>query len=264
MLIANQTIYLELQKTGSTHTRSILNQYFGDSAVMIGKHNTIAEVPDHIIGDISKKLFVGNIRNPWDWYVSLWSFGCQSRGGIYRKLTDSENQNKPWSLNKVLYYLTFKWIKDQDCKNWKRLYSDPNNYSNFNEWLKLIVLSDSTRLAQIYKYSAVNRDFGLFTDRFLWLYTKPGHIDHTENTVQNPIFITDYIIRNESIEEDLRKLIIKLDGDLVRFENILAHSPKRINQSKRDRDYRKYYTQESIDFVRTHESLIVNHFDYEF
>jgi hypothetical protein len=87
MTITDDFIYLELQKTGSTHVTKLLQQLHKNNFVKIGKHNTIKTMPKHVLVGFESKIKVGNIRNPWDWYVSLWSFGCQKRGGLHKMLT---------------------------------------------------------------------------------------------------------------------------------------------------------------------------------
>ena len=75
MLITDKLVYLELHKTGCTFTRLVLAELFSDSCRIVGKHNLVETIPQDVLGDFETKTKIGNIRNPWDWYVSLWAFG---------------------------------------------------------------------------------------------------------------------------------------------------------------------------------------------
>ena len=88
MLITDELVYLELQKTGCSHTIKILSALNNKNCKIIGKHNTYDSIPKEDQGNFESKLKIGNIRNPWDWYVSLWAFGCQKKGGLYNLVTN--------------------------------------------------------------------------------------------------------------------------------------------------------------------------------
>lgn len=79
MIEADSFIYPQMQKTGCTRIGEILIELCGGQSVG-RKHGTIAEKPD--------KLVIGSIRNPWAWYVSLWSFGCEGKGMIRQTIDD--------------------------------------------------------------------------------------------------------------------------------------------------------------------------------
>ena len=78
-----------MQKTGCTHIASLLSRLFDGE--QIGKHNAAS---DNQIN--SDAYFLSSIRNPWDWYLSLWTFGVQGNGGLMHRLT---NKNLYGALN---------------------------------------------------------------------------------------------------------------------------------------------------------------------
>ena len=138
MLITDKIIYIELHKTGSSHTREIFLEMYGGGCKIAGKHASYDSVPEDILGNFEEKLKIGNIRNPWDWYVSLWAFGCQQKGGIYNYLT-SDYKIKRLSKKGVKSFIKRTLKKEYprlDHNIWNKLYSDSNDYKNFNTWLK--------------------------------------------------------------------------------------------------------------------------------
>jgi len=80
MYASEQLIYLELQKTRCTHIRNSLNRCLGGT--FDGTHNQISEELMK-----SDKLIIGSIRNIWDWYLSLWSYGCDRKGSLHNIVT---------------------------------------------------------------------------------------------------------------------------------------------------------------------------------
>ena len=81
MFVSDQIVFIELQKTGSTHVRHLLTGLLGGS--LKGKHN--APTPEILARGTP---ILGSVRNPWSWYVSLWTYGCQKKGVLYQRLID--------------------------------------------------------------------------------------------------------------------------------------------------------------------------------
>src|SRR5262249_39648229 len=87
MLISEKLIFVELQKTGSTHIKGLLKKIVGGEND--GKHN----VPSTEQLDSGRK-FVASVRDPWSWYLSLWSYGCLQKGELYERLTNEKKWRK--------------------------------------------------------------------------------------------------------------------------------------------------------------------------
>lgn len=80
MFVSERFVYLELHKTGCTHIRDILNELLDGG--LIGKHNQAT--PELFR---QRKIFFGSVRNPWEWYTSLWAYGCDNRGALFNNVT---------------------------------------------------------------------------------------------------------------------------------------------------------------------------------
>ena len=123
MFISDKLIYLDLQKTGCTHVRKLLGKIPSLNGSLYRKHNSLDDLDARII--VGKRqasaLIAGNIRNPWDWYVSLWAFGCMEKGGFYKK-----------AIQKNYWYKGPK--KSTQIKSiWRRVYADANDPKLFQE-----------------------------------------------------------------------------------------------------------------------------------
>lgn len=275
MLITDKLIYIELHKTGCTHTRSILADMFPDSHKIANKHGTYNNTSKDILGDFEEKIKIGNIRNPWDWYVSLWAYGCDKKGGLYNVLT--QNRSKPKLLSKKGVKCFFENIfsKNQDeyfwlnPEIWRKFYEDSENYENFNTWLSLILSKEKFRIGENYKSSHLSEFVGFFTYRYIKLYTYGNHLDKVKSISDLMKYdaeenFMDEIIKNEHINQGLILIANKLKYDLTKLKNILKRHNKRTNKSNRDKDYRKYYNKESIELVEKYDSFIIEKFNYKF
>jgi hypothetical protein len=183
MFISEQFAFLELHKTGCTHIRSVLKDLL--EGELVGAHN---QATSEMFTETRK--FLGSIRDPWEWYLSLWAYGCDKKGGVFYATTQSEN-----SLA------------------WRDTYDDISDARAFREWLYM--MNDASFLADLgegYSNCQVSRTTGFMTYRYLVLFcTKQGRRENLNRLStfeqvkaydENNCFI-DYFIRNENLESDL-------------------------------------------------------------
>ncbi len=171
MVVTDKVIYLQLQKTGCSHIERLLKTHFPATTSSL-KHRRL---PDRT--QTEGKIVIGSVRNPWDWYVSLWSFGCISQGGARERSTSPNtltvaqrhlrhNRSNLVPLNlrlpKVLTHLRHELARP--VSDYKRLYSDREDVAAFREWLRLL-LDPGRRFDsfQDYGYSEVCSHVGLFS-----------------------------------------------------------------------------------------------------
>ncbi len=258
MLISDKLIYLELHKTGCSHIIKLLNSIPSINAKIVGKHNTIYQIPNEVLGDLALKVKAGNIRNPWDWYVSLWAFGCMGKGRLHGRLTSG-----------ILKKIKKPEILFIPSKQWKHVYSDSSNPALFREWLKMLFsIKRRGDIGEEYGNSQIADMIGLLTFRYFKLYTydflkeKEGLLKFEDiiNFEQQKNML-DFIIRNESLEVDFENLMLRLNIPLNEYKHLL-NAPK-TNTSKRN-DYREYYDDETKDIVMKGDRFIIEKYDYSF
>lgn len=83
MFLCDELIYIQMQQTGCTHIASILGRLVNGE--LIGKHNPAS--PDQIR---HTRFFLSSIRNPWDWYLSLWTYGVSRKGALWERLVNRD------------------------------------------------------------------------------------------------------------------------------------------------------------------------------
>ena len=269
MFISNELCFLEFGKTGCSYIREVLSENIQEGFLTTA-HDTINE-------DLLKSncLFIGSIRNPLDWYVSLWAYGCLKRkkDPLYSNLTSRRiNPFRLSSINKN-YLKKTKFIYDQFFKNInqnKSLYSDPYNVKKFREWIKIILKHpNKNQLGEQYALSNTNKFIGYMTFHYLVRFINPKKLHKLFNNE-----INNY--------EDLKNFDIKYNfiKSMIKFENIdknilnvfnqanITVDKKKIfekhpvNLSRRLKNAMDYYDDETIKLVHQNDQLIFEKYKY--
>ena len=275
MFVTDKIIYLDLNKTGCTHIRNMLEETIG--GYRSGKHNRI-DFP------IDKKKVIGSIRNPWDWYVSLWAYGCSGKGSIRGVTTSEHSMFRQYLGQMVGEVKTGRLFPSKSIANiiansqkpirkWKDSYSDSADPEKFRQWLRMVY--DPSRrydLGEGYAQSTIWKQTGLLTYRYLWLYSRNIEFLKSNKLIQNYNEISEIdtkenllycTIKTESLEYDLLKCLDLCGYTLTsdQKEKILLGSQEKLNISIHKKPI-FYYDEETIELVRKKERLIISKYNY--
>jgi len=225
MYISDKFVFTELHKTAGTHIGKWLKNIAPGKQV--GKHNKIpAELRDRFI--------IGSIRNPWDWYVSLWGYGCDQKGSVWHQTSNTVNFRYYWQqLPKEMgrnYLSPGIFIKQyfSDIKKpldlWANAYSNSTDPDCFKSWLKLIFNhSRKLDIREGYGFSPLSNEAGLLSYRFFKFFTTLDQKIYSSNTfsknstlsaVWKKYKFADHFIRMESLEEDLIQAMRRANVDM--------------------------------------------------
>ena len=250
MFVTDKLVYLQLQKTACSHIAAMLQKTVGGKK--IGLH---IPLPRRL--QSAGKYIVGSVRNPWDWYVSQWSYGCAGRGALRKRLT-----------GRKLFRLFEKPINEltKPVARWRETYKDHRDPEGFNRWLKMVF--DPYRrkdLGEGYAKSPISRFAGLMTFRYMRIYTRGGTATSLEalkkfDAENNVLNCT---IRVESIENDLIRALEAAGYELgdEQIGIINAGADNRTNPSEH-LPTEFYYDQETVDLVAQNEKLIIEKYSY--
>lgn len=267
MLISNKFLYFQLHKTGSSFTKKVLVNLIKDIKVTKPHTRIDFKNKEDLLHGFENKMKVGNVRNPWDWYVSLWAYGCLKKGGLYKKMTTKERLTIAKLPQTIKTYLK-TGVKHKNSTLWENLYSDYSNKDNFRLWLKLILQKQNNTLGEGYIESPISTTVGLFTYRYLNLYCYNG-IDDIKNERdyqkiemfnEKNNFI-EIVFKMESLNQDLIDNYSIFGIELEELQKALAGSAK--NESPRN-NYRDYYDKGSQELVNEKDKLIIEKYDYSF
>ena len=237
MFISDNLIFTELHKTGCTHIGKLLDSLL--DGIQHGKHNL---VPPQLLS--SGRQFLGSVRNPWDWYVSLWAYGCGKKGLVYHLTTQTNNARK-----------------------WQQCYGDSNSPAAFQDWLHM--MNDNSYwhdFGEGYGNSPVASIAGLLSYRYIRLFCKPtaatiNNISDLRKYERQNCFI-NHFIRMENLEEDFINAVSACGINLSSEQKNNIYSMQKTNTSSRKNSASYYYNQETIELVRKRENIIIKKFLY--
>ena len=266
MLVSDRLIFIQLEKTGCSHIARLLEHIVGGKQEQ--KHSRI---PDSI--PTEGKSIVGSIRNPWDWYVSMWSYGCIQAGALYDdlmtrpKLLGQGWRRNPWLATRN----TFRDFR-RAARGWRDTYGDATDPSLFRRWLHLIhEPANRFDLMDDYARSPVSLYSGFYTYRYARMFTRD--LDKLySNAMCNPenlkslLFentLLDYVIRNERLESDLIDVLQRCDIPLSTDAIAFLHNTYKTNPTERVRRTAYYYDPDTIELVRSRDMFLIEKYGYE-
>ena len=274
MYISDQVIFIELHKTASSHIKKILLETLNGESV--GKHNQLT--PELVARNV---LFLGSVRNPYDWYLSLWGYGCDGKGGVYSEVTGKGSRKLRglgWKTNprKALSSALNNVFNQRriEKNEWAALYKDVNDPFLFRKWLTMMNKPDLfTAIGEGYPEWTGSNIVGLMTFRYLKLFcsttadnAKLRTLSSLEQIIEfeRENLIINRFIRQESLELDMSNFLESIGAINSTDSRELLSSKQKSNTSSRKRDLRFYYDQESIELVARREKMIIDKFGYSF
>jgi hypothetical protein len=248
-------VYLDVYRTGSKHIIRLLRMITEERELRAWRHSSITKGGP--FGIPRGKIVFATVRNPWDWYVSLWSYGANKIEAIHRYLTE------------VLPQYEIRKLYDTDhpeasFRKWLRAMHDPEFVNRF--------------MHEGYPRSRLSSFMGLYTFRFQRVTTRYPHFFLRRWRIRNAGAIRsfharrkayDFVLLNESLSEDLTAFVTHY-GDRCRFKSdaldtIRRADIERINASQRLLpNYREYYDEESRALVAKRDRFFLEEFGYRF
>lgn len=275
MFISEPLVFVELHKTAGSHIGRCLDTILDGRQE--GKHNVVPSELHH-------RFILGSIRNPWDWYVSLWGFGCDGNGSVNHQTTRRFSFSYYWrQLNKEM---GCRWLSPaqytrqvladarKPVDDWRAVYSDSSDPECFRAWLKMM-LDPERRLdmGEGYGFSPLSAHSGLLTYRYFKLFTSLGDdLYRSSNlatreqldSVWRDRAITNFIIRNEALEEDLLEGLELAGVEVSQDQRALimeGKNQKTNTSTRKTADF--YYDEESIALIQEKESFIIRQYNYQ-
>lgn len=276
MWVTDDFIFLELQKCASTRISGIFaEQNLGGRQV--GKH-------DRFSGPVPGRRFIGSVRNPWSWYVSLWAFGCAGRGQIYDRVTGStapvealKRARRAGTAMANPFGVVLRSIRasgKRDPQAWADLYADVTDVGAFQRWLQLTLDPDrSLELDYRYGASGFPRSAGLLTFWYLWLFSRDERaILRARPSVAGDVADLDaaqnqctYIIRVEYLHTDVVSALEAVGVRLDEAQRLsIARAARTPSNTSEHLPTSAYYDHRLRDLVDSREAFVVAKHGYEF
>jgi hypothetical protein len=249
-------IYLDVYKTGSTHIEHLLKLITTEPEIRKNRHAPLTKV--HPIRGKSGKFVFATVRNPWDWYVSMWSYGHTKENPLFNHIKEAVSEAE-----------------------FKALYDVNSPTTSFPLWLRSI--HDPGFLARILKghrlpKSGLANFMGFYTYRFMRvtlpypeLLLRQPFIRSLDGAIamQKRLHQYDVILKSETLDDDFADFVVthrsrcgfaEKAGDVVR-KNAAAHKNTSVRTLS---SYQDYYTDDLRDLVGRRDRLFIDLFDYSF
>ncbi|MGQ0485999.1 MAG: hypothetical protein ACT4SY_11695 [Hyphomicrobiales bacterium] len=248
-------IYLDVNRTGSTHLLALLDLVTGSKRVRAHRHSSLTR--GRPWGHAGGKLVFATVRNPWDWYVSLWAYGADGRSSIRKYLS-----------------------RHLDIHEMARLYNRESPADSFRQWLS--AMNDPPFLAKVMgerlPQSGLAPVLGLYSYRFLRVTTRFPRLLLRSPIIRKPrdaighlrrFGTFDEILHTENLASELIDFVERNQGrcnfrpdaaDCIRnAENRHRNASRRSLGS-----YRDYYDDRTAALVAARDPLFVELFGYRF
>jgi hypothetical protein len=257
MIEYEKFIYLDMYKTGSTYVVGLLNKLMPEKPVRSLRHAPLTK--GRPFNWKQGKYAFATVRNPWDWYVSMWAYSIQQPN--------------------VLFFRDVRSVLGE--KGSKELFDAENPKESFGRWLR--ALSDPAFLKVVmkghpYSRSSVSTFLGFYSYRFIRVTTphpsiflRRWYIWNMDRAIahQKRFAIYDRVFRSETLTEEFSEFVLANQerfGFKPNAKGILKrNAPTPKNTSNRTlTSYRDYYTDDLRDLVARRERLLIDLFGYEF
>ena len=257
MIEYDKFIYLDVYKTGSTYVVALLKRLVEGEPIRATRHAPLTK--GRPFNWKQGKYAFATVRNPWDWYVSMWAYSIQQPNVLFFR-----------DVRRVLA-----------AEDARRLFDPENPKDSFALWLTS--LSDPKFLKEVleghpYAKSSLNSFLGFYSYRFMRvttphpaLFMGPWAIRTMDQAIrhQKRWAIYDRVFQSETLTDDFSSFAIENQDMLGLKPNtkqiLKRQADKMRNTSKRTLStYRDYYTDELRDLVARRDRLIIDLFDYTF
>jgi len=253
--------YLTLQKSGCSFTSRVLD------TITQSRHNQTYHRTNPVFNpDV---VYMINVRNPWDYYVSLWTYNLKTNGPDLKSALQYNGSGKEKYSNpkerfdNFLYaVLDHKTHNSQDNKIW----------ISANKDLGLITYRLMAFLDQKKTSEVVVRDMKTIEEHFYRLMDNPNVIILRQETLFDDLY--NAIKRNEKHFKDALKP--DWENHIQQFSMYRDYRNVEIPDAfmkirKTDKDYKPFYAQQDskymqqlVDLVAYKDKLIIEYFDYKF
>jgi len=268
MFLSEKFCYLDLHRTGSVQLQKMFKIKVPEGKIT-GNHNRASE---KVIN--SRRVFVGSIRNPWDWYVSVWSKGCDHTGYSFKRHTNKFFfSNLGFKINPFFATIIFLSQFFKPTEKWKALYSDNKSKKNFRKWLNMILKERIYDEEAGYGLSSIKKQCGLYTYKYLGLFStdtsllfqRNKHMSYKEiEEFDKKNNLINYFIRTESLVKDFCDFLNTINIIVTKDEFDFFCNLEKSNFSKKRELFNYYYDKETIQLIEQMDRLIIEKHGYSF
>lgn len=236
MVINNKhkIIFIHIPRTGGSYiTRELAGIGFKKVNMYGDTHFSVSVAREYVGEDIDNYNIFTVVRNPFDYYVSLYEYTKNSNCHEWMLFGEKGMSFKDW-----LYNIVYCETSDEVVERFK---------------------NDTTSTATLYKYiHDSSMDLGWLTFRFIYSIFFDWKRRLQENYFNIYSCDTD-VVFFENLNKNLKEYFKGLYGKDVK----VFRRKDAVNKSKRQ-GYKEYYDKEMIGWIYSRDDLYMKLFGYEF
>jgi hypothetical protein len=250
MIVTKSFVYIHFFRSGGTFINELLARYMNGR--FLGYHR-----PRRLLPPEYRHLpAIGNIRNPWDWYVSVYhhavNFGYPRGAGTFMNML--VNYAKYDFKESIRRLIDVTWMTPRDIANAE------NHFPCSYDWS--MKLTDNLTKQDCRNYLGFGKGF------YSWLFEHMYAVGGSCETVQ--------FCKAESLRADFKEMLSLYIGSLPdEIEQFLNKAPKlnamsgmnsylNVIPRPRDVDYRRYYDDQLASLVYERDREMIDRYGYTF
>ena len=232
MYLNDKFLYIDLSKTGTVSVRNWLRDLeFTSVDETHHRKPTLAQIE-------SSALIFGTVRDPWSYYLSLWTYGVARKNlsGMYLNLTRFRiHKSRGWNLSRKSSLKSIAAYPmaafREDYKSNLQLYADQTDTVAFGIWLKKILKPSTAVLFNgSYYGSGLHQVIGYYSYLYVLKYCMNEQAFHSATlTSIDDVFKWDaqqcYVqkfLHTHRLEFDFRDLIEPYIHDREKLDSVIS------------------------------------------
>lgn len=268
MIVTPEIAFLHFQKTGGSHVAKILARHMPTEHR--GMHNGL---PD----DIARPHVWMGIRNPWDWYVSLWAYGCGPKSNIANylktdrlgsvRLSLARYGRRPREWGEIARHLNA--ASNKDAGFWRDCYADSYDPERFRRWLKALLGPLSDESGEEYSGTRLHRFAGLMTARYLRVASREGDWARAKGRIGSQDDVRAYLDRHGVVtrfiqQERLTEQMLAGLAEVIGADAVQPVDDLERTNASEHKGREHYYDAATRDLVAERDAVIIARHNYGF
>ena len=238
MIVTNHFVFIHVSRHAGTFLNKLILENI-PGAVMLRYHGHLCDLP----AEYHELPVIGFVRNPWDWYVSMYHDYHRKQQYIFQIISDMGTLDFSETVRKYL-------LLGQESDESNRLKQSIIQYAPDSI---TIPTSENRQMPGLVKsdFSCYTQDRGYYSWLFVLMYdTDRGQQIH--------------IGRFESLRDEMHRLLELTGVEMTpAIDNYLKHQ-QATNPSPRDSSYREYYNNQLRNLVAEKDRAIIEKYGYTF
>ena len=251
-IVRNRFIFLHLPKTGGHFIRKTLQTVYRGSVLRRAYHISISEIPEQY-RHLPK---MGFIRNPWDWYVSWYSYGqkiCEKHPDGYDSIFHTVSNNNTADFKTTITNLLTLQSNTTQADKIEQEITARNNESKEKRTHRVFMMMNRA-IQPTFINDMKDNNCGYLTNQYLTTFYGSPQVEWSNNVTIGKV---------ETLREDFFGFIKQHDSHPRRKAEKMITNMKKHNTTDH-KPYVEYYDDELKELVGEKEKLIINRYGFTF